>query len=64
MIEVLLRQSDVQGVHALLRLGVLSEKEIHKACDLARQMGQTEVLGILLAAIGSTVPRAPKQYDL
>lgn len=62
--RVLLHQSDVQGIYALLRLGVLSAQALHKTCDLARQMGQTEVLGILLAAIGSTVPPAPKQYDL
>lgn len=62
--EILLRQRDVQGIHALLRLGVLSGEGLHKACDLARQMGQTEALGILLAAIGGTATRAPKQYDL
>lgn len=62
--EILLGQHDIQGIHALLRLGVLSQQGLHKACDLARQMGQTEALGILLAAIGSTATPARKQYDL
>lgn len=62
--ELLLKKRDTQGVHALLRLGVLSGEGLQRACDLARQMGQTEALGILLAALGSTAVRAPKQYDL
>lgn len=63
-VEMLLKQRDMQGIHALLRLGVLSQQGLHKACDLARHMGQTEALGILLAAIGSTATHVHKQYDL
>lgn len=62
--EILLKQRDIQGIHALLRFGVLSQKGLHHACDLARQMGQTEAMGILLAATGGAALQAHKQYDL
>lgn len=63
--RILIEAHDTQGIHALLRMGVLTGEGLHKACDLARQMGQTEILGILLAALGGgRAPSAQKQYDL
>lgn len=56
---------DTAAVAALLSLGVLHGAALHTACDLARQGGHTEALGLLLAALGSqTRPADSKSYDL
>ncbi len=62
---MLIDAQDTQGLHALLHLGVVSAEDLHKACDHARQTRQTEILGLLLAALGgSRTPTTQKQYDL
>ena len=64
----LLEVRDVPGLSALLSFGVLDRGGLSAACDLARQMGQTEALALLLAALDRTAGRAApcrqKTYDL
>lgn len=64
----LLEVRDVPGLSALLSFGALDQGGLSAACDLARQMGQTEALALLLAALDQTVgrvaPFAQKTYDL
>lgn len=64
----LLEARDVPGLSALLSFGVLDRGGLSAACDLARQMGQTEALALLLAALDRTAGRAApcrqKTYDL
>ena len=63
-----LRRWDVPGLSALLSFGVLDRSGLSAACDLARQMGQTEALALLLAALdrsaGRAAPLMQKTYDL
>lgn len=67
-VRTLLDSRDVPGLSALLALGTLDRTGLSTACDLARQMGQTEALALLLAALDQTVgrvaPFAQKTYDL
>ncbi len=67
-VRTLLDSRDVPGLSALLALGTLDRAGLSTACDLARQMGQTEALALLLAALDRTVGRAApltqKTYDL
>ena len=67
-VHTLLDSRDVPGLSALLALGTLDRAGLSQACDLARQMGQTEALALLLAALDQTVgrvaPFAQKTYDL
>ena len=64
----LLEARDVPGLSALLSFGALDQGGLSAACDLARQMGQTEALALLLAAldraIGRAAPCRQKTYDL
>ena len=67
-VRTLLDSRDVPGLSALLSFGVLDRGGLSAACDLARQMGQTEALALLLAALDRTAGRAApcrqKTYDL
>ena len=67
-VRTLLDSRDVPGLSALLSFGVLDRSGLSAACDLARQMGQTEALALLLAAldraIGRAAPCRQKTYDL
>lgn len=67
-VHTLLDSRDVPGLSALLALGTLDRAGLSQACDLARQMGQTEALALLLAALDRTAGRAApcrqKTYDL
>ena len=67
-VRTLLDSRDVPGLSALLALGTLDRTGLSTACDLARQMGQTEALALLLAALDRTAGRAApcrqKTYDL
>ncbi len=67
-VRTLLDSRDVPGLSALLSFGVLDRGGLSAACDLARQMGQTEALALLLAAldraIGRAAPCRQKTYDL
>lgn len=64
----LLEARDVPGLSALLSFGALDQGGLSAACDLARQMSQTEALALLLAAldraIGRAAPCRQKTYDL
>lgn len=67
-VRTLLDSRDVPGLSALLSFGVLDRSGLSAACDLARQMGQTEALALLLAALdrsaGRAAPLMQKTYDL
>lgn len=67
-VRTLLNDRDVPGLSALLSFGVLERSGLSAACDLARQMGQTEALALLLAALdrsaGRAAPLMQKTYDL
>lgn len=63
-VQVVLASRDPAQAAALLALHVLDESGLHRACDGARNTGQTEMLSLFLAALGHTSRPQAKSYDL
>ena len=60
----LLEQRDGEGLAFLLRTAELSREALAQSCELARQLGQTEAVALLLEAQRRRRPAARKRFDL
>lgn len=60
----LLEQRDGEGLAFLLRTAELSQEALAQSCELARRLGQTEAVALLLEAQRRRRPAARKRFEL